>query len=317
MADAALSLADVDLNLLVALDALLQEHNVTRAGARLSLSQSTMSGTLSRLRLLFEDQLLVRTGRTMQLTPLAASLQAPVRDILGQIEQVIRTSEEFDPQRGSRTFTLMATDYAALVLLRPVRQALAAEAPGVQLRIRATGLAQHATLLERGDIDLAVVPHGLSRTTGLPSEAAITDRLVAVAWRGNFEVGDPLTMDHLQRLPYLGYRIGSQASMVDAVLREGGFTREADTLVESFVLGVLMLRDTLQITFLQERLAQRFAGPEQLRLMESPLTLPPLIETITWHPRATPDPAHRWLRTRILEVARNLKRSTPARHPRP
>jgi len=153
------------------------------------------------------------------------------------------------------------------------------------------------------------VPDGLTRTTNLPAKVALTDRFVAVAWRGNPELGDPLTMDDLQRLPYLGYRTGSSASKVDTLLREAGFTREPDTLVESFLLGVLMLQGSRQITFVQERLARRFATPEQLRIMEPPLTIPPLVETITWHPRATNDPAHRWLRTRILEIADQLNLS--------
>jgi LysR family nod box-dependent transcriptional activator len=303
------SLADIDLNLLVALDALLQERSVTRAGARLLVSQSTMSGTLSRLRLLFADELLIRTGRSMQLTPLAASLQATVHDILSQIQQVVCRTEEFDPGGDVRTFKVMASDYAALVLLTPVRQILAVEAPGVQLSVRARGLPDHATLLERGEIDLALVPEGFSRITSLPSTVAMMDRFVAVAWRGNQELGDRLTIDDLQRLPYLGYRTGSYASKVDTLLRETGFTREPDTLVESFLLGVLMLQGSRQITFVQERLARRFATPEQLRIMEPPLTIPPLVETLTWHPRATDDPAHRWLRTRILEIADQLNLS--------
>lgn len=306
MEHVARSLADVDLNLLVALDALLQERSVTRAGGRLSLSQPSMSGSLSRLRVLFGDELLIRRGRTMHPTPLAEMLEAPVREILAQVEQTVFHQQEFIPLQGSRTFTVAATDYAVLILVRPLLQALASEAPGIRLRLRATGFADQKSLLERGEIDLAIVPDRLTAATSMPFEVVLEDRFVAVVWRDNPAVEDRLTLEDLHRLPYLGYQVGSSASMVDRLLRELGYRREPDTLVESFVVGAHMLRGTLQVTFLQERLATLFRESDELRLVEPPIEFPPLIETISWHPRSTGDAAHQWLRTRIGGIARGL-----------
>src|SRR6476659_3792683 len=106
-----MDLAAVDLNLLKALDALLRERSVTRAAERLSLTQPSMSAALSRLRALFGDEILVRTGRTMRPTPLAESLEAPVREVLARVEGMLQAGTTFDPRRDERSFTVLATDY--------------------------------------------------------------------------------------------------------------------------------------------------------------------------------------------------------------
>jgi len=297
------SLSNVDLNLLLALEALLQERNVSRAGERLSVTQPTMSGALARLRRLFDDELLVRAGRTMQLTPLAETLALPVAEILTQIERTMGATRSFDPRTDARTFKLVATDYALLVLIRPTLQALTHSAPGIRLQVRTTGFTGYPSLLQRGEIDLAIVPEPLSRSTGMPAEPVLDDRFVAVVWRQNPDVGKRLTIEHLRRLPYLGYRFGSSTSMADQPLHDHTVTRDPDTLVESFVLGAHMIRGTRQVTFLQERLAKLFQETDELRLMKPPIRTPALTETMSWHPRNSHDPAHRWLRDQIHQTA--------------
>src|ERR1700760_339645 len=127
------ALAGVDLNLLVALDALLTERSVTRAGQRVSVTQSAMSGALRRLRGLFGDDLLVRSGQSMRLTPFAESLQAPLREALAQLEATVFSRSTFDPLREPRTFTISATDYTSVVLLS--RLAPAMQSTQVRLRV--------------------------------------------------------------------------------------------------------------------------------------------------------------------------------------
>src|SRR5882724_1587723 len=129
------NLAQIDLNLLVALDALLSEESVTRAGERLSLSQPAVSGSLARLRKMLGDDLLVRTGRTMTLTRFAETLREPVRDILRHIEQALVARPAFDPAADSRPFTVYASDYTTMVLIRPLLEALASEAPEVSIYV--------------------------------------------------------------------------------------------------------------------------------------------------------------------------------------
>jgi DNA-binding transcriptional LysR family regulator len=222
-------LAGVDLNLLKALDALLQERSVTRAAQRLSLTQPTISAALARLRLLFDDELLVRTGRTMRPTPFAEALAVRVRELLGELEDILASHAKFDPASGEQTFRVLATDYSALILIHPLMETLATEAPNVRIYLESRDIAEHADRLQRSEIDLAIVPERFSRTTTLPAEPLFSDRFVAVAWRGNTEVSDPLTFEQLAQLPYLTYSLGPLASMVDTLLRELGHWRRADT----------------------------------------------------------------------------------------
>jgi DNA-binding transcriptional LysR family regulator len=306
------TLAAVDLNLLKALGALLQERSVTRAADRLSITQPSMSAALGRLRELFADELLVRTGRTMRPTPFAQKLEPEIRRILAEIEEIVAPKVHFDPEHAVHTFTVLATDYTALILIQPLMAALATEAPNIQIQLESRDIADHSARLQRTDIDLAIVPARFSHTTGLPKETLFTDRFVAAAWRGNGEVSDPLTLQQLELLPYLSYKLGPVESMVDTLLEELGHHREADTLVESFLVGPLLLRGTRQITFLQERLARQLAEVAQLRVVEPPFAIPILVETMTWHPRSTHDTAHSWLRARIYALAQTLEPASPA-----
>jgi DNA-binding transcriptional LysR family regulator len=299
-------LAGVDLILLKALDALLQERSVTRAAQRLSLTQPTISAALARLRLLFDDELLVKTGRTMRPTPFAEALAVRVREILGELEDLLASHTKFDPGRGEQTFRLLATDYSTLILVHPLMEALATEAPNVRIYLETRDIAEHADRLQRSEIDLAIVPERFSRTTTLPAEPLFSDRFVAVAWRGNTEVSDPLTFEQLAQLPYLTYSLGPLASMVDTLLRELGHWRRADTVVESFVMGPFLLRGTRHVAFVQQRLANSLQHAAELRMLEPPCQIPPVVETLTWHPRSTNDPGHRWPRQRILQVAQGL-----------
>jgi DNA-binding transcriptional LysR family regulator len=299
-------LAQVDLNLLVALDVLLTERSVTRAAERLSLSQPAVSGTLARLRMLFDDELLVRTGRAMRPTPFAETLEAPLRDALARVEETVFARPEFVPAEAERTFTVLATGYMALVLLRPLLEALTAEAPNVRVMVEAGPMGALAGRLQRGELDFALLPENIVGPTGLPAARLFADRFVGAVWREHPEVGAALDAELLARLPYLGYRRGEMRSNADVHLQALGMAPAAGTTIESFVLGALMLRGTRLVTFLQERLIRELAETAAIRAVEPPVPLPPLVEAICWHPRAANDPAHVWLRDRIARLAAAL-----------
>jgi DNA-binding transcriptional LysR family regulator len=299
------NLAQIDLNLLVALDALLAEESVTRAGERLSLSQPAMSGSLARLRALLGDELLVRTGRTMTLTPFAESLREPVRDILRQIEQALVARPAFDPKTDSRSFTIYASDYMTMVLVRPLLEALATEAPGVSVYVvpQFESLPAH---LVRDGIDLVFTIGEHEAAEQFASQHVLTDRFVCVAWKDHPEVRGALTREQLGELPYLAFRQAGVPSIVDAHLDEIGVQRNVHATVESFALGPFLLRGTRMVTFLQERLCRAIGDAADIAIVDSPLELPPLVETMYWHPRATSDPAHHWLRRRIAALAKGF-----------
>src|SRR3954468_11962213 len=189
------ALAGVDLNLLVALDALLTERSVTRAGQRLSITQSAMSGALGRLRGLFGDELLVRSGQSMRLTAFAESLQVPLREALAQLEGTIFSRSSFDPRREQRTFTLSATDYTSFVLLSRFQAALAATRTQVRVRVVTSDIAGSIPRLEAGEIDLAILPADFRRFPGLSSQRLFEEGFVPTVWTGNQVVSEPLTFE--------------------------------------------------------------------------------------------------------------------------
>ena len=300
------ALAGVDLNLLVALDALLHERSVTRAGARLGLTQSATSATLSRLRTQFADPLLVRAGREMHPTPLAESLQRPVREALLGIERVVRSPRSFDPGRDARTFTVAATDYVVLVLMPALIARLQRTAPGVSLRIVPTG-SDTPVRLERGELDLSISSSFFSGTFALPSRTLFRDRFVAVTWSGAEPEGRALTEQTVRERPYLRVRVGEILPMVERRLAETGLTLRPAVTVDSFTIAAHLITGTGMLAFLQRRAARCLQASAELSLVHVPFELPELAETLFWHPRAEADAGHAWLRAQIVAVADELE----------
>jgi LysR family nod box-dependent transcriptional activator len=301
-------LASVDLNLLVALDALLSERSVTRAGARLSLSQPATSHALARLRVLFDDELLVRSGRTMTLTGFAQALREPVRAVLAQIEQTLATRPAFDPATDERAFRVFANDYVTIVLLAPLLRALATEAPGVRLEV-VSNFSSLRGLLHDDGLDLVIAAGEFPAAAELPGQTLFADRFVVAAGDGLAgELGPRLTRRQLAELPYLVYRQGGAQSHADLQLDALGVPRNPVVTVESFVLVPHLLRGTRMITMLQQRLIAALGqtGGTGLLHARPPVALAPITERMYWHPRAAGDPAHRWLRERLVAVATDL-----------
>ena len=179
-----MNLRSVDLNLLVVLDALLAECNVSRAGQRIGLSQPATSAALGRLRQIFGDPLLVRAGRGLVRTRVADDLVIPLRETLGQVERLIVERPEFDPGTADRTFTISASDYATLVLLAPFVRALAAEAPGITVdllpRFRDVN-----DLLTSDRADIVIEPRELIGASRFPSRPLYSDRWLCAVDPGN------------------------------------------------------------------------------------------------------------------------------------
>jgi LysR family transcriptional regulator, nod-box dependent transcriptional activator len=303
-----LNLRSVDLNLLVALDALLAERNVSRAGRRIGLSQSAMSAALARLRLVFRDPLLVRSGRNLALTQGAEELIIPIREILGRIEQTISERPQFDASSASRSFSISASDYATLVLLVPLVRRLVVEAPNVTIHIlpRSRDVSQ---LLKTGQADLVIEPRELFSDARFPSQVLFSDRwLCAVDAKNPHVRGNRLSMKQYLQLPHLVYSIGTdrQLNLADQHVGQLGVRRRIDVTVESFLLVPFLLEGTVMISLILERAARRLAGTTRVRTLKPPLRLPDIHETLYWHPRHTSDPGHRWLRERLAAVASEL-----------
>jgi DNA-binding transcriptional LysR family regulator len=298
------NLAGVDLNLLVAFDALMAECSVTRAAARLSVGQSAMSATLGRLRRLFDDPLLVRQGRVLVPTPVAVSLVDPVHDVLTTIRrEVLPTRSGFDPAVDQRVFTVMTSDYVALVFLRPLLAQLVREAPSVRLHVRPVA-ADLGEQVRRGLVDLLIVPREiLGDTAGLQLGPLFSDRYVCAVDRDNPDVGDSLTVEEFSNQPYLAYDVGGLGSLVERQLDAAGIRRNLEVSTGTFLVAPYLVRGTRLLTLLHERLVSAMPGDLALRLVEPPMPLDPVTEVMAWTTRHEHDPAHVWLRERLLDLA--------------
>ncbi|HVW16731.1 MAG TPA: LysR family transcriptional regulator [Solirubrobacteraceae bacterium] len=300
-----MDLGGLDLNLLVALDALLSERSVTRAAQRVGLSQPGMSNALSRLRAALGDPLLVRQGPALVPTSRAEALAEPVREALELIRGAVSTPTSFDPARDRRSLRISCSDYSVLMLIGPLVRELAADAPAMAVEVLPR-LADAGRALHAGDVDLVIEPPEIMGRSDLPAARLWDDRWMCCVWEGNRRVRRTMTLEDFTSLGHLAYTMGSGSQPValpDVALRRLGIARRIEVSVESFLLAPFLLERTELVTLVPARAEAFLRGVGAIRILEPPVELPVLVETLWWHPRATADPAHRWLRERIARVA--------------
>jgi DNA-binding transcriptional LysR family regulator len=300
---AADNLARLDLNLLVALDALLQERSVTRAAARLDLTQPTLSASLRRLRRHFGDDLLVRVGNRSEPTPLGTTLRPLVATALGVVSRVFAATPPVDPGSSSRQFTLVTSDYGASVAGRVLARALAREAPSMRVHLRQASPALYEPFDERlREVDGLLMPHGFLAPT-VPHLDLYTDRWVVVTAADNQEVGDDIELADLGRLPWVAtFSDTDSATAGWRHLQLLGVHVTVQVVVDSFLAVPLFLEGTDRIALLQERLARLLAERGGLRVLPCPFDVVPLVQALWWHPVYDRDPEHVWLRDRLVAV---------------
>ena len=293
-----------DLNLLVGLHALLYFRNVTRAAEHVGLSQPAMSRQLRQLRHLFGDELLVRVGREYRLTTLARELIEPLGQVIASIEGAVARRPSFDPAVETRSFTIGMTDYGLLLLLHPLVQRLGKEAPHMTLHHHPTE-ADPADMLNSGRVDLVLEPREYL-APGFPSQVLLEDRWMCAVWAGHPQVGASLTRELFECLPRLAFGVGTSGPTSTAELhyQRLGIGGRVMTTVNSFALLPFLLRGTRLVALVQERLARRLEDATEIRLLEPPVPIPPLVVTMFWSAVNDADPAHAWLRTTLAGVAR-------------
>ncbi|URM93741.1 LysR family transcriptional regulator [Actinomadura madurae] len=299
-----MNLASLDLNLLVALDALLTERNVTRAGQRIGLSQPATSAALARLRRHFADDLLVRAGNTYEPTPLGAALRAPTETACALLERLFTSRAEFDPATAGREFTIIASDYAVAVFGAGLARALHAEAPGTRLVFQqfSPGIADDTGAVLSA-VDGLLMPHGI--VSGFPTVELYRDEWVCVVADDHPDVGDRLTMDDLATLPWVVFQrpydapAARQLSML-------GLEPRVEVSVQSFQLLPSLVAGTRRIALIQRRLAELLRPVAKVRVLPCPFEAVPVQEALWWHPVHTQDAAHIWLRETAARVAAEL-----------
>ena len=298
----------LDLNLLTALKALLAEKNVTRAGEAVHVTQSAMSGILSRLRDYFGDPLIVQVGRKMDLTSLAESLVEPVNDVLLRIDATIATRPEFNPLTTRRHFSVVASDYSIHVLLLDVLRRVHHDAPGMSLEFRNPSESAAAEL-EAGEVDFIVNPES-QNSQGQSGTVIFEDSYVIVVDAGNTEVGNSIAIDQYLALRHVAFKSGKHGlpQFETWMANRYGEERRVEVVAHSFYLLPRLVIGTSRIATMHTRLAKQLAGDLPIRLVKPEFEIPRLIEVLQWHKYRDLDPGSMWLRDAILEGARSLPR---------
>ncbi|BAL88898.1 putative LysR-family transcriptional regulator [Actinoplanes missouriensis 431] len=296
-------LANLDLNLLVTLDALLRERNVTRSAELLGLSQPAVSGALSRLRRHFGDPLLVRVGNRYDLTPLASRVAALTGPALAGVRRVFDSTTEVDPSELDREFTLVTSDYAAAILGPILARMLAERAPGARLRLQQTTptAVDHAADTLR-TADGLIIPYGF--VTGLPHLDLYEDRWVCIVSADNPQVEESLSLVQLKHMPWV-VLFDRPTAFAPAVrqLRMLGIEARVDVVVDGFMQMPFLVAGTGRVAVIQERLATLMAPIAGVRILECPFDVVTLNESFWWNPMNTNDPVHAWFRQLMIEAA--------------
>ncbi|MGH3328777.1 MAG: LysR family transcriptional regulator [Streptomycetales bacterium] len=306
-------LANLDLNLLVALRELIRERNVTRAAGRLGVTQPAASAALSRLRRHFGDELLVRGKGGYLLTPLATQLAGQVEAVCAAAERLFAASTHFDPATSQREFTLLMADYTVAVMGERLSQLVHAAAPQARLHVR---LVRESLVTEYAEtvrlVDGIVAPP--VNRFHLPDTSSVElfrDRWVCVVSTGNRALGTgtpgTLGLDDLAALswvaPYHQDQDHPSAAPITRQLRLLGIRPRVAVRVESYLAVPHFIAGTDRVALMQERLAARFADRLDLTVLECPGEPEPISEALWWHDHYEDDPAHAWLRRLLVQAA--------------
>lgn len=291
------SLRQLDLNLLVTLDALLAEHNVTRAAERLHLSQPAVSVHLAKLRDAFDDPLLLPGPRGMRPTARADALREPLRLALSALADAVAPAGPFDPALATETWRVVASDYSASTVLLPALPGLRAAAPGTRLAVLDIEPSTIARRAEQRDIDLAFHVRE-DAPASLRQRALFTERYVLVGRAGHPRLKRRPTLAQFCKLEHVIVSPdgGGFQGPADAALHAMGATRRVVLSVPHF----LVLRSVLERTDLVAMLPSRLVrDADTLQVVESPVEVPGFEMLMLWHDRVHRNPAHQWLRSQI------------------
>ena len=299
-------LGGVDLNLLVTLRALLEEENVTHAGARLGLSQPSMSIALGRLRRHYKDELLVRDGRDYCLTPLAKSLLPAVTESLRLVDAAFGRTETFVPGKCDQVFGITLSDYAVSVLIEPLLRRVHEEAPQVGLRLAPIPPDMQESDRRLREHDLLIGPVGFAFPG--ESEVLFRDRFVCIVDPANPRLKDGwLSLEDIGALPHAAASFGHGGlNPPERVLDELGVRRRVQIRVTGWLPLPFVVAGTDLVAIVPERLAHRVADPAGVLVVEPPFGTVELIEAAWWHPTRSADPALCWLRGILRDTAAAL-----------
>ena len=308
----------IDLNLLVALDALLTDQNVTRAAERVHVSQPAMSGALQRLRGHLNDQLLEPAGHhRLTLTPRARRLAGPVKELLHRIQSTLSPQPEFDPLTAEQDVQIAMSSYCAEVLGSRLIADLQVYAPKIKCHIYELSENSLASVCN-GDLDFCLTLSERSyfdlgsQYLQLQAEQAFSDRFVIVAASQNDRITGSLTLEQYRELPSVEIRFyGNALSIVERALQCYGQPSNSVAVVSSFHLALSAVSGTTLIAIVPALLAKAQAKSLNLKLYDAAFKLPAVSEALIWHERNVAEPSHVWFRQQVKSVAAGLHTQMP------
>jgi DNA-binding transcriptional LysR family regulator len=306
-----MDIARIDLNLLVAFDALFAERSVTRAARRIGLSQPAMSGALGRLRELLDDPLFVRSSGGMLPTPRAQALGVVVARALGELKAALSEEAGFTPSSSARRFTLAVNEQAMAAVLPALVARLRALAPGVSLKVVPLLDHQPPREIAAGEMDGAI---GLLRQVPADHRQRLLFReglvsLVRVDHPGPRDrllLADYLSAPHVLISPQ-----GKDRGSVDVALEALGHRRSIAVLVPNLASAAAILRRSDVVLTVGGRLARSLAGDPELEVRKVPVEIPPYDVSLVWHERSQRDPAHEWLRAQLYAIGEEEQGAAP------
>ena len=309
---ARININSFDLNLLVAFDALMQERNVTRAGACVGLSRPSMSNALSRMRKLCGDPLFVRTSKGMEPTSLAQLLGPPVREGLAMLRTGLNQPFDFDPARSDRNFQLIMSDIGELIYLPTLIRCIVEEAPQVSIRALQLPRVQYRNSLESGEVDLAIgfLP---ALGSGFHEQVLFSDSYVCLAREDHPRIGQTLSLRQFKAESHVVIEPAdseneaaaaplSSAALLERIIARKGISRRTALRVPHFTVVPAIIQNTDLLVTVPSSVIAAMPGLRRVKSLRLPFKTPPLEVKQFWHQRYHHDPASRWLRGVIARM---------------
>lgn len=299
-----MNLQHIDLKLLVFLDALLDEKNVTKAAAKVCVSQPAMSNALNKLRTKLDDPILVRTSQGMIPTQRALDIHGPLKSALTQLGEALAPVGTYSPKSSERTFIIAATDYASTVLLPNLFADIQVEAPDCSFKIidSSSGI----ELLEHGNIDLSINSFNHLPDTVHKKNLWEDDYRVIVSQNHPY-ISESIDLDtYLNSSHIVLIKSGIGNTSLDAILSERKLERHIAVYTKHFHVTPQLVENSNMVATIPTRLACFFQKQYALRVLLPPIELPRFCYSLVWSSVAHHDPANRWLRNRVLIAADQL-----------
>lgn len=291
----------LDLNLLVTLEALLVEQNVTKTAVRLHLSQPAVSAQLSRLRRVFDDPLLIPAQRGMTPTAKALELLDPLRQALDQVRATVATHRNFDPVKARLTVSIACTDYLQAALVKPLVVQLRTRAPGVRVALRNLDMSELEAQLARGDVDLALMTPQ-DAPPSLRTRHLFDERYVLIGRRKHPRLRDGITFKEFAQLEHVivSLRGGDFVTPVDGVLEALGHRRNVVLSAASFAFVPDIVSQSDFVALVPERLVRDRA--DKLKVIDCPFPVEGFAVGMVWHERSHGHSGQRWVREAMVSL---------------